>query len=168
MRVREICTRVAKSCGPDTNLADAGWTMWDGDCGVLPVVDETGKVVGVITDRDICMGVATKHRPAREIAVREVINSKVHSCQLNDDVRDALKTMRSAKVRRLPVMDAEGKLQAVLSLNDVALAARPDKTAKPTDITYEDLALTLKSICEHRAPAKEQVEKRTLVPTGAP
>lgn len=154
MKVNEICTRVVKSCTRDTCLAEAGLLMWDGDCGVLPVLDETGKVVAVVTDRDICMSVATKHRPANQIAVREVIGAEVHSCKLHDEVRDALKTMRTAKVRRLPVLDAQGALQGMLSLNDVALAAKPDRIAKPTDVTYEDLAIAMKAICGRLLPAE--------------
>lgn len=164
MRVKEICTRDVRSCAPDTNLADVAWAMWEGDCGVLPILDASGKVTGVITDRDISMAVATKYRPAREIAAHEVTTGKVFSCTLNDDVRDALKIMRSEKVRRLPVVDAQGKLQGILSLNDIALAAKPDRAAKPTDITFEDLALAQKAICERRMPAKEISEARGLVP----
>jgi CBS domain-containing protein len=120
MRVKEICTRDVRSCAPDTNLADVAWAMWEGDCGVLPILDASGKVTGVITDRDISMAVATKYRPAREIAAHEVTTGKVFSCTLNDDVRDALKIMRSEKVRRLPVVDAQGKLQGILSLKPEA------------------------------------------------
>lgn len=163
MKVKEICTRVVKSCTKETNLAEVGARMWDGDCGVLPVLDETGKVVGVITDRDVCMSVATKHRPANQIAVREVVGTEVHSCRMNDEVRDALKTMRTGKVRRLPVVDAEGALHGLLSLNDIALAAKPDRSAKPTDVTYEDLAIAMKAICGRRLP----VESRG-VPVNAP
>lgn len=155
MRVKDIWSRDVKSCTPETNLADAAWAMWEGDCGVLPVLDAAGKAVGVITDRDIAIAVGTKYRPARDIAVHEVITGKLFSCAPSDDVRDALKTMRAEKVRRLPVVDAEGKLQGILSLNDVALAAKPDRGAKPGDITFEDLALVHKAVCEHRVATQE-------------
>ena len=61
MKVEEVMTRDVQSCYPETNLAEAAMQMWRGDFGVLPVVD-SGKVVGMITDRDICMAAATKHR----------------------------------------------------------------------------------------------------------
>jgi CBS-domain-containing membrane protein len=89
MKVKDICTRAVRSCTRNTTLADVGWAMWEADCGALPILDETGKVVGVITDRDLSIGVATKHRPAADIAVREVISTKVHCCKLGDDVREA-------------------------------------------------------------------------------
>jgi len=56
MKVKDICTRTVTSCTPETTLADAGWAMWEADCGVLPILDETGKVAGVLTDRDISRG----------------------------------------------------------------------------------------------------------------
>jgi CBS domain-containing protein len=161
MKVKDICTRTVRSCTPETTLADAAWAMWEADCGVLPILDETGKVVGVVTDRDISIGTATKYRPAAQIAVREVISTKVHSCKLGDDVRDAMKTMRQECVRRLPVVDQEGKLQGILSVNDVALAAVPEKSAKPGDVTSEDLHQVMKAVCAHREAPKEELPKGT-------
>jgi CBS domain-containing protein len=163
MRVDEICTRDVKTCGPDTNLADAAWTMWEADCGILPVVDAEGKVTGVVTDRDIAMATATKYRPAREIAVREVTADRLFTCSLRDDVKEALETMRSQKIRRLPVVDTEGKARGMLSLNDVAQASRPGWGAKTTEVTYEDLALALKAIGEPRSAERGAAEPRSLI-----
>jgi len=161
MKVKDICTRTVRSCTPETTLAYAGWAMWENDCGALPVLDENGSVMGVVTDRDISIGAATKYCPAAEIAVREVIAPKVHVCKLGDDVRDALKTMRQERVRRLPVVDPEGKLQGLLSLNDIALAAVPDNSATPSDVTYEDLALAMKAVGGHRGAPKEERRSET-------
>jgi len=154
MKVKEICTRAVKTCTRDTRLSDAGWAMWEGDCGILPVVDEAGKVVGIITDRDICMSTSTKYRPAAEIAVGEAFSDKVLTCRGHDDVRDALKIMRQAGIRRIPVVDAQGKLEGILSLNDVALASQPDQPPQLTDVTYEDVALALKAICGRHGGAR--------------
>lgn len=158
MKVKDICTRAVRSCTLDTKLAEAGWSMWEGDCGILPVVDDAGKVVGVISDRDICMAVVTRYRPAAEIKVREVGPWAVKTCRLDDDVRRALKTIRQSRVRRLPVVDAKGRLQGILSLNDVALATKSDLSADPEDVTYEDLALALKAVCSRRTAAPADAE----------
>ncbi|HKS16443.1 MAG TPA: CBS domain-containing protein, partial [Planctomycetota bacterium] len=109
MKVKDLCTRLVRTCGPDTTLSSAGWTMWEGDCGILPVVDESRKLLGVLTDRDICMAVSTKYRPAADISVREVCTGKVFSCGLEDDVKRAMEIMRKESVRRLPVVDEEGR-----------------------------------------------------------
>jgi CBS domain-containing protein len=124
MKVQEVMTQDVKSCRPETNLAEAATILWDNDCGLLPVVDEAGKVVGVISDRDICMAVATKGRLASEITVQEVFNTRpVYSCTLDDQLPGALRIMQQHQVRRLPIVDRAGTLQGILSINDVILAA---------------------------------------------
>jgi len=171
VKVNEICTRNVRTCTPETRLSEAGWSMWEGDCGILPVVDEAGKVLGVLTDRDICMSVSTKYRPAVEIAVREAFSGNVVTCGPQDEVRDALTIMRQAGIRRLPVVNRQGTLEGILSLNDVALASRSDRQAQPTDVAYEDLVLALKSIGARRSAAKSPADpsgKGTVAGTPTP
>jgi len=163
MQVQDICTRQVATCAPQTSLSIAGWTMWEHDCGVLPVVNDQGKVIGMLTDRDICMAVATKSRPACQINVGEVAHGKVYSCKPEDDVRAALRTMQTQQIRRLPVVDAEDKLKGMISLNDVTLATLPQRDAKASDITYDDLGSAVKAICQHRIPVKETVPAQSKV-----
>lgn len=145
MKVREIMTSDVKACRPETNLAEAVKLMWDRDCGVLPVVKTDGKVFGVITDRDICIAMATRGETADRIAVRDVTAGNAYTCLPEDDATAALQTMKAQRVRRLPVVDAEGRLQGILSLNDVVTHAG---AASPAEIVG-----TLTSICEHRRSA---------------
>lgn len=152
MKVRDVMTGGVKSCGPDTNLAAAAMIMWESDCGAVPVLDDAGKVIGMITDRDICMAVVTKGREASRIAVGEVITGDVFSCRPEDDLSDALKTMRNERVRRLPVVDGDGELRGILSVNDVLLRAEVAGGKKTPALSYAEAVDTLKSICEHRAP----------------
>lgn len=149
MKVQEVMTRDAKTCVPDTNLAQAARLMWDGDCGILPVVTEEGRVVGLITDRDICMASSTNSEHVTEIPVSRVITGEVYSCQPEADIHDALKTMQEHRVRRLPVVDNEGQLQGILSMNDVALEAKDGKNGK-AGINYGDVVATMKALCAHR------------------
>lgn len=150
MQVQDLCTTETRCCSPATSLAAAGCMMYEGDCGALPVVDEGGRLVGIITDRDICMAAATKHRLASEIEVREVINEMVTSCRMDEEVSEALEKMRARQVRRLPVIDAEGRLRGLLSLSDVVLAARPETTLKPGCVTYAEVIGTLDAVCRPR------------------
>jgi CBS domain-containing protein len=53
-------TSDVRTCRPETNLAEAVRDMWEGDCGALPVVSDEGRVIGMITDRDVCIAVATR------------------------------------------------------------------------------------------------------------
>ncbi|HSB09347.1 MAG TPA: CBS domain-containing protein [Blastocatellia bacterium] len=153
MKVQDVMTENAKFCWPDTNLATAAATMWENDCGVLPVLADGRTAIGVITDRDIAIALGTRNRKASDIKVREVISGKLCTANPEDDIHTALKIMRREKVHRLPVIDAEGALKGVLSLNDVALQAAHPNGKKTPELNYEDVVATLKAICEHR-PAK--------------
>ena len=121
MKVRDVMATVVHSCRPRINLAEAAASMWNFDCGSLPVVDHDGKVIGMITDRDICMAVATKGRIASHITVWETMTGKAHTCGEDDAAKTALGTMTAEKVRRLPVVDQEGMLRGFLSINDLVL-----------------------------------------------
>ena len=136
-----------QSCRPESNLAEAAMKMWRGDFGILPVVADGQKVVGMITDRDICMAAATKHRDPANIRVKEVISGKVYGCSPDTDIREALKIMQQKRVRRLPIISAEdGRLQGILSMNDVALKATTERTA---ELSAEDVENTLRAVCTH-------------------
>jgi CBS domain-containing protein len=119
MQVREIMTASPVTCTPETSLGVAAGRMADSNCGMLPVVDTRGKLAGIITDRDICLAMSRTNRNALSISVREVMTRKVSSVQLGDDVRRALALMRTARVRRVPVLDAAGRLEGVLSIDDI-------------------------------------------------
>jgi CBS domain-containing protein len=152
MKVQDVMTHDVQTCRPETNLADAAMRMWRGDCGILPVVAADGKIVGVITDRDICMAAATKHRDPANIRVKEVISGKVFGCSPDTDIREALKIMHQKQVRRLPIISAEdGRLAGILSMNDVALKAKADRKA---ELSAEDVENTLRAICTHRPVAQ--------------
>jgi CBS domain-containing protein len=147
MKVKEVMTDLVRTCGADSNLAAAAMSMWDGDCGIIPVVDRSREqVIGLITDRDICIAAAMKGRPLSEIRVGEVISGKVYSCAPDDDVESALTTMIRHQVRRSPVIDAQGKLAGILSLNDVIRSAG----SGVDPVKQEAVIAALQEICKHR------------------
>ncbi|MEW6731790.1 MAG: CBS domain-containing protein [Acidobacteriota bacterium] len=148
-KAKDIMTKEVATCRPDTNLAATMELMWDKDCGVLPVVDNENKVVGIITDRDIAIAVGTRNKLASDINVGEVMTERVYSCSPEDNLEDVIDLMSTTKVRRLPVIDHELKLHGILSLNDVALFAEEAKGKEQPDISYRDAAITLKAICHH-------------------
>lgn len=147
MRVQDLFTKSPLTCTPDTNLATAAGSMWEGDCGILPVVDPAGKVAGVITDRDICIALGTRNVPASAVLVREVTTGKLHTCRPQDDVREALRTMAARNVRRLIVVDDKGGLLGVLSMHDVLMAARDPRTARGGDLLYADVVPAIDIVC---------------------
>jgi predicted transcriptional regulator len=115
------------SCVPTDSLHIAAKVMWERDCGCVPVVDHSNVVVGIITDRDICMGAYTQGRSLHLIQVKDVMGSSVVSCEPDDDLITAEKLMRDNKVRRLPVCNVDGKLTGVISLSDIALEAERER-----------------------------------------
>jgi CBS domain-containing protein len=155
MKVKEIMTPNTKACTPGNNLAEAAGLMWEKDCGILPVVTEAGEVVGLITDRDICMAATLKSRNLSDIAVEDVISGTVFACKPEDDIHVALNTMRENKVRRLPVVAADGKLEGILSMNDVVLKAEAASGKKAPELSFGDVVNTYKSICQHRLPMQQ-------------
>jgi signal-transduction protein with cAMP-binding, CBS, and nucleotidyltransferase domain len=112
--------------------------------------------VGLITDRDICMAGVMTGRQLAHIAVEEVTSGKVFTCKPDEDVRAAMKTMQDNKVRRLPVVTADGALEGILSMNDIVLRADEPKDKKAPTISYSDVVETFKSICEHSLSTKAQ------------
>jgi CBS domain-containing protein len=148
MKIEKIMTRDVQCCGPDANLATAAKMMWDSDCGALPILNVQGQVMGMITDRDICMGTATKNKPASEITVWETSSGKAYTCRETDDVHTALDIMKRERVRRLPVVDEDGVLQGIVAMNDFVLAAGEGK--KAADLSCEDVMRTMKAISAHR------------------
>ena len=121
MKVRDIMTEPPLTCTPETSVAVAARFMRESDYGTLPVIDSRGQLVGIVTDRDICLSLAGTNRNALHIAVHEVMTPKLFSALLDDDIHSALATMKTARVRRLPVRDEFGRLKGMLSIEDVVV-----------------------------------------------
>lgn len=151
MKVRQIMKRRVRACGPGSNLGAAGRLMAEAGCGVLPVLDESQRVVGILTDRDITMALVASDRRASEIRTAQVMTHDVHACGPDDNVRDALRVMREHSVRRLPVVDEDRHLLGMLSLDDAVLEARAFETQGFTGPFYADIAATLRAISQHQA-----------------
>jgi CBS domain-containing protein len=147
VKVKEIMTGEPRTCSLDTNLAAAAALMLDGDCGILPVVQD-GKLFGVVTDRDLYIALATRNKRPSELTVGEVVQMPVSSCHTDDDVHTALETMKRHRVRRLPVEGFGGSVMGIVSMNDIVLAAGPRKPVRDAEVVT-----TLQAICAHHQPS---------------
>jgi CBS domain-containing protein len=145
MKVQEVYTGKPVTCGPDSNLATAAWAMWNHDCGIVPVVDSTGKLMGVVSDRDVTMAAVTKNRTPSEIHVREIMTGQVQICHPNDDILSALQTLAAHRIRRLPVVDGDGILLGILSLSDLVHRAQIPGMG-PGEIPAKEVLGTLKEV----------------------
>jgi CBS domain-containing protein len=162
MKVKEVMMRTAASCNCATNLAEAVEILWDRNCGILPVLDGERKVIGVITDRDICIALGTRNRLPGEVTVGEVTSGKLFACGPDDDIRLTMASMAEAKVRRLPVVTTDGKLEGILSMDDIVNHAETRGGKAASELSYDDVVETLKAVYQSDLP---EVAKRKV--TGA-
>lgn len=148
MKVQDVMINNVRFCNPDMNLAGVAEILWKAGCGTLPVV-ENGRVIGMITDRDIAIALGTRNVKASEAIVRDVSLPKLFYTTSEEDIHIALHTMGAQKVRRLPVVDSKGGLEGILCLDDIVLFAE-----EKGSLTYIDVIDTMKSICEHTTALK--------------
>ena len=123
MKVEQIMNRDVKTCRPQDSLNKAAQIMWEEPCGAVPVVNDQRRPIGLLTDRDICMAAYTQGRPLKEMRVEIAMSHKVVSCTTEDELGSAAQLMRQKRTRRLPVIDRDGALVGLLSLDDLACEA---------------------------------------------
>lgn len=145
MTVQEVMQKGVATCSPETDLSAVVEIMRDRECGFVPVVDSHGIVVGVVTDRDVCLAEGSKHRPLARVSVRETMSHPVFSCFSDENLKTVLVTMAKRRVRRLPVLNKTGHLEGVLSIDDIVQA--PRRRGAPTP---DDIVAALKAIYAHR------------------
>ena len=153
--VQELMTRDVQTCGPDDMLDVPARIMWDHDCGCIPVVDQSAHVVGMITDRDICMATYTQGMALEAMRVSNAMSREVWACHPEDTVGVAEKIMQEHRVRRLPVLAMDGHLVGILSLNDLAREAAREHVPPRREVGPEGLVETLATICEPRRSRRD-------------
>jgi CBS domain-containing protein len=145
MKVKDVMTPKVKTCFMSDNLAAAAQLMWERDCGCVPVLNEHAQVVGIVTDRDLCMALLLQGASMDEIKVSTVMSKQLFVCTSDDDLSTAEKIMCERKVRRLPVLDRQARLVGLLSLGDIATRADQERaheavTREVTDAQVARLA----------------------------
>ena len=148
MQVEQWMTRKPRTCRPEASMDEAAFLMWTGDCGVLPVVDADHRLVGMITDRDLCMGAHFQGKPLQDLQVRNSMSRSVFSCRDTDSIEEALRCMGDHRVRRVPVLDRESKLVGILSLNDLARQLVALAGGRERERLTRRLVESLAAICE--------------------
>ena len=128
--VTSVMTANPCCCKRDTPLTDVAQMMIDNDCGMIPVVDDHGKPIGTVTDRDIAVRIVACGKDASAACASDAMSVPVHSVTIDSSLRDAVCMMEAEKVRRLLVVDADGKLAGVAAIADLALAGKDEATAQ--------------------------------------
>jgi CBS domain-containing protein len=152
MKIEQVMTPSPATCGPMDNLGQVVERMWDANCGIIPVVDDAGRVLAVMTDRDICIAAATRGLPPGDMTAAEMQRKPVIACRLEDDLKTALALMKEHRVRRLPVTTDEGILHGIVSLDDIALCAGRRDT-----VSASEILATMKAIYAPPLPVAQHV-----------
>jgi CBS domain-containing protein len=139
MNVDQCMSRNPQSCHAEDSLERAAQIMWEADCGCVPVLGEDSRVIGMITDRDICMAAYTRGARLRDVAVGSTMAHDPASCRPGDSIESALSTMRKRQVRRLPVLDAAGGLLGLISFMDIARGAVSQARVKSGRLSHEEI-----------------------------
>jgi len=129
-RCREIMTRNVKTVNRETTLSEVAALMRDGDMGAVPVV-ENGKLVGIVTDRDIVVRAIADGLEA-SVPVGEVMTAEVYSVSENDFVFEAIRLMGDRQVRRVPIVNEAGELVGIIAMADVALETEDEREIAET------------------------------------
>lgn len=153
MQLREIMSKPVVTCRTEDTLNTAAKLMWDNDIGSIPVVDNDGRVAGMITDRDICMAAYTKGGALAVISVWDAMAKQVFSCHPDNSLEEAERLMSEKQIRRVPVVDGDNRPMAMLSLNDVA---RHTAAARKRNGLDRELTQTLAAICQPRPREQRQ------------
>ena len=144
MKISDLMTPDPVTCLPTTNLAQAAALMLQGDCGVLPVV-ENGKIRGVVTDRDLFIALGTRDQQPSSVTIADVMHGPLFSCSPDDDVEAVLEIMKAHTIRRVPVEGFGGTVLGIVSMNDLVRAVGRTKRS----VSGAEVIDTLQSICAH-------------------
>ena len=147
MKIEQIMTRNPSCCTPDDFVQVAAAIMKRYDTGIVPItegLERPSRLVGVLTDRDLCLGVLSSDRDSQVLRVEEFMSSNLATCVPTDTPEKALSVMAHARVRRLPVVNRDYELVGMLALGDIVR----HKAARE-----EDVYKTMAAICALKSAA---------------
>jgi CBS domain-containing protein len=150
MKVERLMTRTVGTCVPTDGLDRAAQTMRSRDCGCVVVTDPASHPTAVVTDRDICMCALRTLRPLQMLHVSDAMSPSLITCRPDDTVPRAEAVMCQNRVRRLPVVDGEGKLVGILSIDDIAREAARERDLFSRPVQANDVGLTLAAVSRKR------------------
>ena len=130
MDIRSVMTPDPAACQADSPVREVARLMLENDIGLVPVIDAAGRPVGTVTDRDIALRVVAEGRDPQQCTAQDCMTSPVTTVSLDTSLADAVDRMEAGQIRRLLVVDTEGRLCGVVAQADVALSGRDRKTAE--------------------------------------
>ncbi len=130
MKVKDVMKTGVGFCSVEDNLMKTAELMRHRDCGIVPIVDEEKRVVGMLTDRDLCLAVVARNRKASDVKAGDLIKAEAIVCAADDKIELVLRKMRENQIKRLAVVGASGELVGIVSVSDILLGIRKDKNLK--------------------------------------
>lgn len=122
MKCKDVMTKNPSTCTPSAHAQAAALIMSEEDVGLVPVVDPTSRrLLGVVTDRDLCLDVVAAGRNPQEVKIANSVHSNPITCHADDDIQQCMEHMQHHQVRRIPVVDEEGRCIGIISQKDLAL-----------------------------------------------
>lgn len=164
MKVQDVMTRSPTTCLLQDSLQTVAQRLWERDCGCLPVVDPDGRALAMITDRDVCMAAWSTGLPLQDLQVGPAMSKELVSCRAQEEVSAASARMAKHGVRRMPVLDANGVVIGIVSLNDLALSAAKEPQARGGN-TGETMRV-LTAVSAHRTAEAAATNTNTDAPAG--
>lgn len=129
MDIRSVMTPDPATCQSSTPIRDVARLMLENDCGLVPVIDESGKPLGTVTDRDIALRVVAEGRDSQSVTAQDCMTTPVTSVSLDSSLSDTTELMEREQVRRMLVVDQDGRLCGIVAQADVALSGKDRRTA---------------------------------------
>lgn len=162
MKVKDAMKTNVVFCAPEDNLMKVAELMRLRDCGAIPIVDDEKKVVGMLTDRDVCLAIAARNRKASDVRAEDLGKRKVISCYAEDDLETALRKLRKYQIKRLAVVEKSGELAGILSVADFVLSVGKDKKLKKKIYAAikeiaEPKPIVLREIADHQTATVEEL-----------
>jgi CBS domain-containing protein len=131
--LKDIMTRNPITVRPDDSAQKAAGLMKDNHVGPIPVLDQESRLVGLVTDRDLAIKVVAEGKSA-DTKVGDVMSRDLFTCGPDDNIKEALRTMETHQVRRVPIVDDQGRLLGIVAQADLATKMeKPEKMAKAVE-----------------------------------
>ena len=132
-KCNEVMTKNPVCCRPDDTVAKAAQLMQSENIGSIPVIEneQTQKLVGIVTDRDLALKIVAKGQDAKSTKVEVVMTRQMVTCRAGDDLQIALDAMAEHQLRRIPIVDNDNRIVGIIAQADVATRVnQPEKTAE--------------------------------------
>jgi CBS domain-containing protein len=126
--IKEVMTRDVRACEPNATVADAAKVMAQEDVGPIPIVED-GRLVGIVTDRDIVVRVVAEGRDPKTTTVNEIASTELVTVSPDDDLDEALNRLAERQIRRLPVVEGD-RLVGIVAQADIARLGKDKKTGE--------------------------------------